>query len=165
MVWVLVIPELIAWPKWPIWPFGGGDCQVITWQVRKWTIYTFVVGNMFGEYHSLCTLKTSIVDFGKEKEHCSRYRIQNVWFLLKSPHMPSSPPWPIIEQTIDHKSLTNVCHIKFVSSTPRHSSNRVSILNCGYMHWLTNQIKQTYKRNCCFLFNNKEQIREICEIL
>ena len=89
---------------------------------------------MFGEYHSLCTLKTSIVDFGKEKEHCSRYKSQNVWFLLKSPHMPSSPPWPIIEQTIDHKSLTNVCHIKFVSSTPRHSSNRVSILNCGYRH-------------------------------
>jgi hypothetical protein len=45
--------------------------------------------NMFGEYHSLCTLKTSIVDFGKEKEHCIRYKSQNVWFLLKSPHMPS----------------------------------------------------------------------------
>jgi hypothetical protein len=44
---------------------------------------------MFGEYHSLCTLKTSIVDFGKEKEHCIRYKSQNVWFLLKSPHMPS----------------------------------------------------------------------------
>ena len=92
---------------------------------------------MFGEYHSLRTLKTSIVDFGKEKEHCSRYKSQNVWFLLKSPHMPSSPPCPIafiVEQTIDHKSLTNVCHIKFVSSTPRHSSNRVSIMNCGYRH-------------------------------
>jgi hypothetical protein len=86
-----------------------------------------------------CTWKTSIVDFGKEKEHCSRYKSQNVWFLLKYPHMYSSPPRPIafiIEQAIDHKSLTNVCHIKCVSSTPRHSSNRVSILNCCYRHWL-----------------------------
>ena len=92
---------------------------------------------MFGEYHSLCTLKTSIVDFGKEKEHCIRYKSQNVWFLLKSPHIPSFPPWPIafiIEQTIDYKSFTNVCHIQCVSSTPRHSSNPVSILNCGYRH-------------------------------
>jgi hypothetical protein len=108
---------------------------------------------MFGEYHSLCTLKTSIVDFGKEKEHCIRYKSQNVWFLLKSPHIPSFPPWPIafiIEQTIDYKSFTNVCHIQCVSSTPRHSSNPVSILNCGYRHWLTKQIKQTYKRNFCF---------------
>ena len=96
-----------------------------------------IVGYMFGDYHSLCTLKTSIVDMGKEKEHCSRYKSQNLWNLLKSPHMPSSPPWPIafiIEQTIDHKSLTNVWHIQLVSSTPRHSSNRVSILNCGYRH-------------------------------
>ena len=92
---------------------------------------------MFGDYHSLCTLKTSIVDLGKEKEHCSRYKSKNVWYLLKSPHMPISTPWPIafiIEQTIDHMSLTNVWHIKLVSSTPRHSSNRVSILNCGYRH-------------------------------
>jgi hypothetical protein len=128
----------------------------------------YIVGSMFGEYHSLCTIKTSIVDFGKEKEHCSRYKSQNVWFLLKSPHMLSSPTWHIafiIEQTIDHKSLTHVCHIKFVSSTPRHSSNRVSILNCYYRHWLTKQIKQIYKIHCCFQLDNKEQIREICEIL
>ena len=118
-----------------------------------------------GEYDHLGERVVRLfVDFEKEKDHCSRYTSQNVWFLLKSPHMPSSPPWPIIEQTIDQKSFTNVCHIKFVSSTPRHS-NRVSILNCGYRHWLTKQIKQTYTRNCCFPFNNKEQIREICEIL
>jgi hypothetical protein len=30
----------------------------------------YTVGSMFGEYRSLCTLNTSIVDFGKEKEHC-----------------------------------------------------------------------------------------------
>ena len=29
----------------------------------------YIVGNMFGEYHSLCTLMTSIVDFGKETAH------------------------------------------------------------------------------------------------
>jgi hypothetical protein len=165
MVWVLVNPELLAWSKWRIWPFGE---RVVRLYHGKSDSKPYIVGNMFGEYHSLCTLKTSIVEFGKKKEHCSRYKSQNVWYLLKSPHMPSSPPWLIafiIEHTIDLKSLTNVCHIKFVSSTPRHSSNRVSILNCGYRHWLTKQIKQTYKRNCCFPFNNKEQIREICEIL
>ena len=153
MVWVLVNPELLAWPKWRIWPFGEG---VVRLYHGKSDNEPSIIGNMFGEYHSLCTLKTSIVAATKVK------------ILLKSPHMPSSPPWLIafiIEQTIDHKSLTNVCHIKFVSSTSRHSPNRVSILNCGYRHWLTNQIKQTYKRNCCFPFNNKEQIREICEIL
>ena len=91
---------------------------------------------MFGEYHALCTLKTSIVDFGKEKEHCSLYKSQHFLFLRKSPHMPSSTPWPIafiVEQIIENKPLTNVCHIKFASSTPRHSSNRV-LFNCGYRH-------------------------------
>jgi hypothetical protein len=34
----------------------------------------YIVGYMIGDYHSLCTLKTSIVDLGKEKEHCSRYK-------------------------------------------------------------------------------------------
>jgi hypothetical protein len=46
----------------------------------------YIVGDMLGEYHSLCTLKTSIVDFGKEKEHCSRYKSQNVYVcILYSP--------------------------------------------------------------------------------
>jgi hypothetical protein len=70
----------------------------------------FVPNVLFDTVNSLCTLKTSIIDFGKEKEHCSRYKCQNVWFLLKSPHMPSFPLWPIafiIEQTIDYKSCTN----------------------------------------------------------
>jgi len=40
MVWVLVNPELLAWSKWRIWPFGGGCCQVISWQVRKRAIYS-----------------------------------------------------------------------------------------------------------------------------
>jgi hypothetical protein len=38
--WVLVNPELLAWSKWRIWPFGGEGCQVISWQVRQWTIYS-----------------------------------------------------------------------------------------------------------------------------
>ena len=66
---------------------------------------------MFGEYHALCTLNTSIVDFGKDKEHCNLYKSQHFWFLRKSPHMASSPPWPItviIGQAIYHKSLTIV---------------------------------------------------------
>jgi hypothetical protein len=29
----------------------------------------YIVGNMLGEYHSLCTLKTSIADFRKETAH------------------------------------------------------------------------------------------------
>jgi hypothetical protein len=66
----------------------------------------YIIGNMFGEYHSLCTLKTSIVDFRKEKEFCSLYKSQYFWFLGKSPHMPSSPLWPFIGQTIYYKSLT-----------------------------------------------------------
>jgi hypothetical protein len=100
----------------------------------------YIVGNMLGEYHYLCTLKTSIVGFGKEKEHCSRYK----------------------SQTNDYKSFTNVCYITFVSSTPRHSSNPVNILNCGYRHWLTKQIKQTYKTNFCWEITRVKMQKQYC---
>ena len=149
-------PWIVSMAKVANMTIWGGGCQVISWQVRQWAIYN-------RQHVWRIPFSLYVKDL-----YCSRYKGQNVWFLLKSPHMPSSPPWLIafiIEQTIDHKSLTNVCHIKFVSSTSRYSPNRVSILNCGYRHWLAKQIKQTYKRNCCFPFNNKEQIREICEIL
>ena len=56
----------------------------------------YIVGSMFGEYHSLCTLKTSIVDFRKEKE---------LLILMQIP-TPAQFSTVIIEQTIYHKSLT-----------------------------------------------------------
>jgi hypothetical protein len=52
-------------------------------------------------------------------EFCSLYQSQYLWFLGKSPHMPSSPLWPFIEQTI-----YNFCHIYVVSSILRHCPNR-----------------------------------------
>ena len=49
-----------------MWQIGGGalsivDCQIIVWKAWPWTI----VGNMFGECHTLWMLKTSFVDFEK----------------------------------------------------------------------------------------------------
>ena len=37
------------------------DCPVMIRKASQWII----MGNMFGQFHSTCTLKISVVDFGK----------------------------------------------------------------------------------------------------
>jgi hypothetical protein len=59
-----------ARPRWRIEEallMRGGGGQVIMRKACPWTI----VGNVCGECHDSCTLKTTFVDFEKEKVHCT----------------------------------------------------------------------------------------------
>jgi len=56
---------------------GGGQGSPLDWggvQAKIRNAWSWpIVGNVFGDYHALCTLKTSFVDFKTEEVHCSRY--------------------------------------------------------------------------------------------
>jgi len=117
----------------------------------------YIVGNMFGEYHALCTLKTSIVDFGKEREHCSLYESQHFLFLRKSPHLPSSPPWPItviIGQTIYHKSLTIFVTYTLYRVHVDIARIELAAFTVGMCTDWQCQFKTIHTKKC-FPFNNK----------
>ena len=70
---------------------GGGTsrlgvCQDIIWKTRSWT----KVGNVFGECHTPCMLKTSFEGFKKEYVHCSHYKRLSFSSLTNSSYFPAT---------------------------------------------------------------------------